>query len=569
MNKNLVFADYAVFLVYFVIVASYGYWIYQRKKKKVIDTKDFFLAEGSLTWWAIGASLIASNISAEQFIGMSGEGFFAGIAVAAYEWVAAIALIIIAVWFIPVYLKNKIYTMPQFLKVRYNESVALIMAIFWLLLYVFVNLTSILYLGAVAINGLIGGGDHLHVLMIGLAIFSLLITLGGMKVIGFTDVIQVGVLIIGGLATTYMALTIVSEKFGLGGSALSGFKALMNDAPEHFRMIFHKPTAASSQLEVDKFIVLPGVAMYFAGQWIVNLNYWGCNQYITQRALGANLQTARTGILFAGFLKLLMPVIVMLPGIAAFVLYKNGQLHLTDGRKDYAYSAILGFLPAGLKGLSIAALTAAIVSSLAGKVNSISTIFTLDIYKKYFNRQADEQKMVWTGRVAVVFSMFIAIIFTWKDLLGIGGRGGFTFIQQYTGFISPGVFAMFILGMFWKRTTGAAAIAGLITGFVLSVFFNTSAPQVLGHETFLYTAYQTQEMVDGAIQNVWRIPFLICMGLAFLFTMIIMVLISLAGPRVNPKAFVLDKEMFRVKPATLVLIVITLAILMALYVKFW
>ena len=568
MNKNLVFADYIVFIIYFLIVASYGYWIYRRKKKSTTDTKDFFLAEGSLTWWAIGASLIASNISAEQFIGMSGEGFFAGIAVAAYEWIAAIALIIIAVWFIPVYLKNKIYTMPQFLKVRYNESVALIMAVFWLLLYVFVNLTSILYLGAVAINGLVDG-EHLHIIMIGLAIFALFITLGGMKVIGYTDVIQVGVLIIGGLATTYLALTVVSEKFGLGSSALAGFNTLMKQAPEHFHMIFQKPTTASSQLEVDKYIVLPGLAMYVAGQWIVNLNYWGCNQYITQRALGANLQTARTGILFAGFLKLLMPLIVMLPGIAAFVLYRNGHLQLADGRKDYAYSAILGFLPAGLKGLSIAALTAAIVSSLAGKVNSISTIFTLDIYKKYFNKEADETKMVWTGRLAVIFAMFIAIIFTWKDLLGIGGKGGFTFIQQYTGFISPGVFAMFILGMFWKRTTGAAAIAGLITGFALSVFFNEFAPQLLGHETFLYTAYPTQVAVNGILTTVYQIPFLICMGLAFLFTMIVMIGISLGGPKINPKAFALDKEMFRVKPATLVLIIITLVILMALYVKFW
>jgi len=568
MNKHLVFADYVVFAIYFVIVASYGYWIYRRKKKAVTDTKDFFLAEGSLTWWAIGASLIASNISAEQFIGMSGEGFFAGIAVAAYEWIAAIALIIIAVWFIPIYLKNKIFTMPQFLKTRYNESVALIMAIFWLLLYVFVNLTSILYLGAIAINGLVGG-DHLHGIMIGLAIFALIITLGGMKVIGFTDVIQVGVLIIGGLATTYMALTVVSESFGLGSSALEGFKALMRDAPEHFKMIFQKPTTASPQLEIDKYLALPGIAMYFAGQWIVNLNYWGCNQYITQRALGANLKTARTGILFAGFLKLMMPIIVMLPGIAAFVLYKNGHLSLEGGRKDYAYSAILGYLPAGLKGLSIAALTAAIVSSLAGKVNSISTIFTLDVYKKYFNRNADEQKMVWTGRLAVVIAMIVAILFTWKDLLGIGGKGGFTFIQQYTGFISPGVFAMFLLGMFWKRTTGAAAIAGLVTGFVLCVFFNEFAPQIFGHETFFYTAFPTQEEVNGALQTVWRIPFLICMGLAFFFTMLVMVLVSLGGPKVNPKAFVLDKQMFKVAPSTMVLIVVTLVLLMALYVKFW
>ena len=569
MNKNLVFADYVVFAIYFVIVASYGYWIYRQKKKTVTDTKDFFLAEGSLTWWAIGASLIASNISAEQFIGMSGEGFFAGVAVAAYEWIAAIALIIIAVWFIPIYLKNKIYTMPQFLKTRYNETVALIMAIFWLLLYVFVNLTSILYLGAIAINGLVGGGDHIHGIMIGLAIFALIITLGGMKVIGFTDVIQVGVLIIGGLATTYLALTVVSERFGMGSSALNGFKALMNNAPEHFKMIFHKPGPDAPQLEIDKYLVLPGIAMYFAGQWIVNLNYWGCNQYITQRALGANLKTARTGILFAGFLKLLMPVIVMLPGIAAFVLYKNGYLHLEGGRKDYAYSAILGFLPSGLKGLSIAALTAAIVSSLAGKVNSISTIFTLDVYKKYFNKEADEQKMVWTGRMTVVLAMFIAIIFTWKDLLGISGKGGFTFIQQYTGFISPGVFAMFLLGMFWKRTTGAAAIAGLITGFVLCVFFNEYAPQVFGHDTIFYTAFPTQEEVNGALQTVWKIPFLICMGLAFFFTMVVMVVISLGGPKINPKAFALDKSMFKVAPSTLVLIIITLAILMALYVKFW
>lgn len=560
MKNSLVFYDYLVFAVYFVIVASFGYYIYRKKRKASTDTKDFFLAEGSLTWWAIGASLIASNISAEQFIGMSGEGFFVGIAVAAYEWIAALALIIIAIWFIPVYLKNKIYTMPQFLKTRYNETVALIMAVFWLFLYVFVNLTSILYLGAVAINGLVGG-ESLHMIMLLLALFALIITLGGMKVIGYTDVIQVAVLIIGGLATTYLALTMVSESFGLGSNALAGFKAMMNDAPEHFKMILPKPTAESTQLEIDRYVVLPGIAMYFAGQWIVNLNYWGCNQYITQRALGANLQTARTGILFAGFLKLMMPVIVMLPGIAAYVLYKNGHLPELSS-KDGAYSAILGFLPSGLKGLSIAALTAAIVASLAGKANSISTIFTLDIYKKYFNTAADEKKMVWVGRATIFVAMLVAVIFTWEDLLGIGGEGGFTFIQKYTGFISPGVFAMFILGMFWKRTTGTAAIAGVITGFLLSVFFNSFAVPVFGTETFFYTAYP-----DG--KGGFVIPFLICMGLSFLFTMIVMVLLSLAGPKVNPKAFELDKSMFKLKPSTIVMIIFTLIILTALYAKFW
>ena len=484
--------DILIFVIYFILVSGYGYWVYNKKKKaSVTASHDYFLAEGSLTWWAIGASLIASNISAEQFIGMSGNGYFVGVSVAAYEWIAALALVIIAVWFIPIYLKNKIYTMPQFLKTRYNETVSLIMAIFWLLLYVFVNLTSILYLGAIAISGLIGP-EYLHTVMIALAVFALIITLGGMKVIGYTDVIQVAVLIIGGFATVYMALTVVSEKFGLGTDAISGFKTLMAQAPDHFKMILQKPTAATSQEDVNKYLILPGIAMYFAGQWIVNLNYWGCNQYITQRALGADLQTARKGILFAALLKLMMPIIVMLPGIAAYVLHKNGHLEGLRGMDD-AYSAILGFLPSGLKGLAIAALTAAIVASLAGKLNSIGTIFTLDIYLKYFKKktvessgESSEKNMVWIGRMAALAAIMVAVMFEWKDLLGINAKGGFTFIQEYTGFISPGVFAMFILGMFWKRTTGAAAVAGLITGLTLSIFFKNFAVPVLGHETILY-----------------------------------------------------------------------------------
>jgi solute:Na+ symporter, SSS family len=568
--------DISVFMVYFVVVAGYGYWIYRKKKKTTADTKDFFLAEGSLTWWAIGASLIASNISAEQFIGMSGEGFFVGIAVAAYEWIAAIALIIIAVWFIPIYLKNKIYTMPQFLKTRYNETVALIMAVFWLFLYVFVNLTSILYLGAVAINGLLGGG-HLHTIMIVLMLMALVITLGGMKVIGYTDVIQVAVLIIGGFATVYLALQIVDQRINgvAEGSAIDGLKTLMNQAPEHFKMILPKPEVSTAtidmpqNIDIQKYVVLPGIAMYFAGQWIVNLNYWGCNQYITQRALGANLNTARTGILFAGFLKLFMPVIVMLPGIAAYVLYTKGHLPGFHGGKDGAYSAILTFLPTGLKGLAIAALTAAIVASLAGKANSISTIFTLDVYKKYINKDAGEKKLVWTGRLTVIAAMIVALIFTWEDILGIGGEGGFTFIQKYTGFISPGVFAMFLLGMFWKRTTGTAALVGVVLGFALAIFFNNYAVSLFGKETLLYTAYEYQKMNNGVVETVVEIPFLINMGWSFFFTVLTMIAISLGGPRVNPKAFEVDANMFKVNSKTIVLIVITLMILGALYAKFW
>jgi solute:Na+ symporter, SSS family len=564
--------DYIIFIFYFFVVAGYGYYVYRKKKSKDVSAShDFFLAEGSLTWWAIGASLIASNISAEQFIGMSGQGYDIGVAVAAYEWIAAIALIIVAVWFMPVYLKNKIYTMPQFLTTRYNESVALIMSIFWLFLYVFVNLTSILFLGEIAINNLIGGNATSgHIILFALSIFAIFITLGGMKVIGFTDVIQVTVLIIGGLATTYIALTVVSQSFGYGKNVFEGFNQLIRHAPDHFHMIFEKPGPNSTRHEVHNYLTIPGLLSYVAGIWIINLNYWGCNQYITQRALGADLPTARKGILFAGFLKLLMPLIVMLPGIAAFVLHQKGLIHhemlvnSTDGNvlPDNAYSAIVGFLPNGLIGLSLAALTAAIVASLAGKANSISTIFTLDIYKKHIKKNADEKKMVWVGRITILVALAIAILFTWQDTLGIGGAGGFTYIQKYTGFISPGVFAMFILGMFWKRTTGAAAVVGVTTGFLLSIFFNELAPKWFGPDTFLYTAYKNDI-------GVYEIPFHICMGLAFFFTMAIMILVSLGGPKVNPKAFVLDKSMFKVSPGVLAMIVITLMIISMLYIRFW
>jgi len=314
--KTLSNGDYAVFFIYFIIVASYGWWVYKRKHNADATSKDYFLAEGSLTWWAIGASLIASNISAEQFIGTSGSAFKMGLAISTYEWMAAITLIIVAVFFIPVYLKNKIFTMPQFLHQRYNGTVAMIMAIFWLLLYIVVNLMSILYLGALAVSGISGLDIHLCIWL--LAIFSAVITLGGMKVIGYTDVIQVAVLILGGLMASYLALTLLSEKEGTTG-LLNGFKILHSEATDHFHMIFKKDN--------PNYMDLPGLSVLIGGMWITNLNYWGCNQYITQRALGANLKTARGGILFAAFLKLLMPVIVVLPGIAAYLLYQKGMFH--------------------------------------------------------------------------------------------------------------------------------------------------------------------------------------------------------------------------------------------------
>ncbi len=560
--------DYFVFLIYFLLVAGYGFWIYRKKKSAQSSATDFFLAEGQLTWWAIGASLIASNISAEQFIGMSGNGFKLGIAISAYEWIAAIALIIVAVFFMPIYLKNRIFTMPQFLKTRYNETVAMIMAIFWLFLYIFVNLTSILYLGTIAIDNLSGGG-HFHLIMIALAIFALVITLGGMKVIGYTDVIQVLVLIAGGLITSYIALTVVSEKFGYGKDFIAGFNQLMKSAPDHFHMIFDKPGPNTSPAQVNHYISLPGLAMLAGGMWIANLNYWGCNQYITQRALGADLKTARTGILFSAFLKLLMPLLVVLPGIAAYVLHQNGELQqqmLTNGvfREDNAYAAVVGFLPTGLRGLSMAALTAAIVASLAGKSNSISTIYTLDIFKKYLKKEATENTMVKMGRWAVVISLIIAILINWQDSLGIGTKGGFEFIQKYTGYISPAIFPVFLLGFFWKKTTSKAAISGIIGGVLLAILFDKYLPGIAGHDTFLYTAFLN---ADGY----YEIPFLVQMGWVFFFTMFIIIGVSwLDVPgRSKANAMEVDASMFKISLQHWALIITILLLVTMLYIRFW
>jgi solute:Na+ symporter, SSS family len=568
MTQELQGYDYIVFILYFLIIASYGFWIYKRKQSATSNSTDFFLAEGQLTWWAIGASLIASNISAEQFIGMSGNGFRLGLAISAYEWLAAVSLVVVAVFFMPVYLKNRIYTMPQFLKTRYNETVAMIMAIFWLFLYIFVNLTSILYLGAIAINNLTGG-THFHLIMIGLALFALFITLGGMKVIGYTDVIQVLVLTVGGLITSYIALTVVGEKFGYGSNAIAGFNHLLKAAPGHFNMIFDKPGVGATQKQIDDYSSLPGLAMMAAGMWVANLNYWGCNQYITQRALGADLKTARTGILFAAFLKLLMPVLVVLPGIAAYVLHQNGELQqemLSGGslNQDNAYSSVVGFLPIGLKGLSMAALTAAIVASLAGKANSISTIYSLDIYKKYINREASDTKTVTTGRVIIIISLIIAIIINWNDTLGIGGKGGFEFIQKYTGYISPAIFPVFLLGFFWKKATSKAAITGIIVGVVLSIVFDKFIVGWAGNETILYTAYSNGH-------GGFEIPYLIQMGLVFAFTMITIVLVSLldkSGQK-HENDLIEDGTKYTLTNANLAMIIIVLGLVAAMYIRFW
>jgi len=553
--------DYAIFAVYFVFISLYGYYVYNRKRSSQQGAKDFFLAEGSLTWWAIGASLIASNISAEHFIGMSGSGFALGLAISTYEWMSAATLVIVAVFLLPVYLKNKIYTMPQFLATRYNSTVSTVMAIFWLLVYVFVNLTSIIYLGALAISSV--SQIPFAYCVITLAFFSVIVTLGGMKVIGYTDVVQVLVLILGGLATTYLALTMVSGHFGFGKDALKGLFLLKEKAPDHLHMIFNRTNPYYKDL--------PGLSVLVGGMLINNLAYWGCNQYIIQRALGANLKTARSGILFAGFLKLLIPVIAVLPGIAAYVLYNNGLFQSTlkeNGvvKPDHAYPTLLNLLPEGMKGLAFAALVAAIIASLAGKANSISTIFSLDIYRPFFNKEASEKKLIRVGRWTVIVSMLVAAIVA-PALRTLDQA--YQFIQEYVGFISPGVLAIFLLGMFWKRTNSAAALTAACLTIPLSVVLKY-IPKVwdlhfLGSTGFASPVVQT----DGTI--VYEIPFLDRMFIVFVVLSVLMIVISLLDPKSkNAKRIIaVDASMFRTSPSFIIISMVIVGILTALYTAFW
>ena len=537
--------DYLVFLFYFILVSSYGYWIYNKKKAKETNTQDFFLAEGSLTWWAIGASLIASNISAEQMIGMSGNGFSMGLGISTYEWMAAATLLVVAVFFMPIYLKNKISTMPQFLSQRYNKTVSLIMAIFWLILYITVNLTAILYLGALAVSEI--SGISFYTCMILLAVFAVIITIGGMKVIGFTDVIQVFFLVIGGLAATYLALTLVSGTDGLSG-LVDGFKMMTKNHDDHFHMIYRESADPHAH---SNYMSLPGLTVLFGGMWIVNLNYWGCNQYITQRALGADLDTARKGLLFAAFLKLLMPVIVTLPGIAAYALYQKGgfQQEMLDAtgqfNQDRAYPVLLNLLPAGLKGLSFAALTAAVVASLAGKANSISTIFTLDVFKPYFAKDMSEKQLVWVGRIVIIIAMILAIVVS--PFMGIDKKGGFQFIQEMTGLLSPGIFAAFIMGFFWKRTNSAGAFFAIVGGFLIALAM---------HNNWLPGTDWTQ------------MPFLDRMGWVFVICIAVMFILGFVLPD-EKKGLEIDASMFKTTQGFAIGATIVVVTLICLYAYFW
>ena len=558
----MVRTDWIVVLIYFVSVSFYGYWVYQRKRVLEADSAEFFLAKGELTWWAIGASLIASNISAEQMTGMSGSGFQLGLAISTYEWMAAATLIIVAVFFMPVYLKNKIYTMPQFLSERYNGKVAMIMAIFWLALYVVVNLVSIFYLGAVAISGITGWNFLLCVLI--LAIASVIIALGGMKVVGYTSAIQVFFLVLSGFIALYISLKMIGGDDGI----LKGFSTLRSTIPDHFHMIFNK--------DDPHYIDLPGLSVLIGGMWIANLNYWGCNQYITQRALGASLPVARQGILFAAFLKMLMPVIIVIPGIAMFYLYSHGLINtslinITKGTgivadSNKAYPALLTLLPVGIKGVTVAAFTATVIASLAAKINSISTIFTLDIYKKVFNENASEQRLVNVGKISIVVASIIGILLTMalgNALMG-EGKQGFQYIQEYTGFVSPGIFAMFLLGFFWKKTTSNAALFAIISGFIFSVILKFLPD-------FVNLSFLNPVGFSVQVNGVYEIPFLDRMAIVFILCIIGMYIISVFETRkgAHPHGLEIDAKMFKTSPGFAIGALIIVALLTTLYTIFW
>lgn len=541
MNTTTGFStvDYCVFIGYCLLIIGIGLWVSRKKKGKEKTAQDYFLASKALPWWAIGASLIAANISAEQMIGMSGSGFAIGLGIASYEWMAAITLIIVGKFFLPIFLKKKIYTMPQFLEMRYDGRVRTAMATFWLLVYVFVNLTSVMYLGALALRTIMG--IPLMYGIIGLAVFAAVYSIyGGLTAVVWTDVVQVIFLIGGGLLTTWLALDAVSD----GQGVIAGFNELLAQAPEKFDMIIEKgilmiPDGQGGMK--DAYIDLPGLSVLVGGMWIANISYWGFNQYIIQRGLAAkNIREAQRGVIFAGFLKILIPLIVVIPGIAAFVLTKDTSTVIEPSDKAYPW-LLHTFIPIGLKGLAFAALAAAIVSSLASMLNSTATIFTMDIYKKFIDKKVSETKMVTVGRITSVVALIVAVV-TARPLLGSLDQA-FQYIQEFTGFVTPGVVVIFLFGFFWKKTTANAALWVAILTIPLS---------------FLLKVAWTS------------LPFLDRMGVLFLILSGVAIFISLIENKGDsPKAITIEKGLFHTGPVFNIGAIVLCAIVAVLYIIYW
>jgi SSS family solute:Na+ symporter len=537
--------DIVVVVVYAIGIFALAQYVSREKAGHRKDTSDYFLASRSLPWWAIGASLIAANISAEQIVGMSGSGYVIGLAIASYEWMAALTLLIVGKFFLPIFLRNGIYTMPQFLEQRFGSRIRTLMAIFWLALYVFVNLTSIMWLGSIAVNRVAGVDQDLAI--VGLGAFALLYQLfGGLKAVALTDIVQVTLLVLGGLMVTGITLT------ELGGDAgfIGGFMTLTERLPEHFDMILSPDSPHYKEL--------PGLSVLIGGMWIANLSYWGFNQYIIQRALAAkSIAEAQKGVVFAAYLKLLMPVIVVLPGIAAVMLAPGLE------KPDQAYPTMLRYLPHGILGLVFSALVAAIVASTASKINSIATIFTLDIYAKFRRdpnapsqegeiahphvdenapaQASRERELVMVGRISAFVATAIAIIVT-RPLLG-GFEQAFQFIQEFTGFFTPGIVVMFLLGLFWKRATEAGAIIAGVSSVLLSYLAREFWPDL---------------------------PFMDRMGLVFLAALALAVVVSLARPAARASNLITMEGVSYRTPASFNIGGLgVILVLIALYATWW
>ena len=520
--------DLTIVLGYAVLLVAIATFVSRERKGHEKDTQDYFLAGKALPWWAVGASLIAANISAEQIIGMSGSGFVVGLAIASYEWMAALTLLIVGKYFLPVFLKRKIFTMPQFLEQRYDTRVKFVMSIFWLGLYTFVNLTAILWLGATAINALTG--FNITFGLVALALFAVAYSLyGGLKAVALTDIIQVTLLVLGGLLIAWISLDTVSG----GAGPLAGFARLLEEAPGKFDMILSEDN--------PEYVNLPGLGVLVGGMWMMNLSYWGFNQYIIQRALGAkSIDEAQRGIVFAAFLKLLMPLIIVVPGIAAFVLAQDAASGVSVARPDAAYPAVMALAPTGIRGLIFAALVAAIVSSLGSMMNSIATIFTLDVYRPLHKGEESEGQLVTMGRMASLSAIIIAV-FVAQPLLG-GFPQAFQYIQEFTGFFTPGICAIFILGVFWKRATANGALWAALASFGLSIAGKLLLPGM---------------------------PFMDRVGYVFLACCAIMVFDAMIEKKPQPNAVELKDISFGTSAGYWIGSGVVAAGLVALYAAFW
>ena len=553
MNTSFETLDYGIFAIYAVVILGVGLWVSRNKKGETKSTEDYFLASKSLPWWAIGASLIAANISAEQFIGMSGSGFAGGLAIATYEWMAALTLIVVGKFFLPIFIKKGIYTIPEFVEKRFSSQLKTILAVFWIGLYVFVNLASVLYLGGLALQTILG--VDMVTAIIGLAAFAAAYSLyGGLSAVAWTDIIQVVVLVLGGFVTTYLALDTVSGGDGFFG----GLVKIYDSVPERFDMILEKSN--------PEYMNLPGIGVLIGGMWIANLYYWGFNQYIIQRTLAAkSLAESQKGILFAAGLKMIIPIIVVIPGIAAYVIVNDPNLLSSLGdagmanipsanQADKAYPWLMQFLPTGLKGLAVAALAAAIVSSLASMLNSTATIFTMDIYKQLIKKNSSESETVNVGRLSAFVALIIASIMA--PLLG-GIDQAFQFIQEYTGIVSPGILSVFLLGLFWKKTSNKGAIYGALASIPIALFFK------VGPKGWL------SEYSLGSIFP--SLPFLDQMGLTAILSMLVIALVSIKEnkDKDDSKGIELEEGVFDTSSLYNIGSFALMIILSGLYAFFW